>query len=106
MRRQRKRSPSLWAPLPCFGRTYRSSDGCKHAFEEGELAHLARAKLDPVRQVLAHPPGGYRRRCLGLVVGLPLADRQARAFAGVGEPVADEPGLSPEGLEHAFLGLL
>ena len=34
-------------------------DGDRHALEEGEVAHLVGAKLDPVRQVLAHPAGGH-----------------------------------------------
>src|SRR6266571_4551174 len=110
---RKKRSPRPWAPfnqpLAWLQPRRRSeeplrTDGGRHALEEGEVAYLVRAKLDPVRQVLAHPGCGHRRRLFGLRVGLPQADRHAGALAGVGESIADEPWLGLEGPEHATLG--
>ena len=102
-RTEREEEPIPWAPL----RSLRVlSDGCGHALVEGEVADDVRAKLDPVGHVLAQPGRRDRRRGVGLRMGLPQAERQAGALARVGESVADEPGLIPEGLEHAGLGFL
>src|SRR6185503_15963468 len=81
------------------------SDGGGNAFEEGEIACLRRAKLDPIPDVLAYPRCRHRRCRLGFLVGLPHADGHTGAIAEVGEPVPDESGLRSEGGEHPVLRL-
>jgi hypothetical protein len=66
---------------------------------------LVRAKLDAIREMLAYPRRRHWSRGLGLLLRVPQADGNARAVTDVGESVADEPGLRPEGGQHAILGL-
>jgi hypothetical protein len=65
---------------PRHGRRYRfvRLDGGRHAFEEGEVAYLVRAKLDLVAEVLAHRQRQYARNLARwkrmIVSGLTIAN--------------------------------
>src|SRR5207249_6224396 len=59
---------------------------------------------DAVGQVFLDPCGGHGGRGLGLLAGLPQADRQALLVAQVGHPVPGEPRLALELVEHPRLG--
>src|SRR5689334_13568716 len=81
------------------------SDDRRSAFEEGEVTCLVRAKLDPIREVFAHPFRRHRGRGLGFLMGLPHADGNGRAISDVGEPVPHESWFRPERCEHPVLRL-
>jgi len=62
-----REAPDRGLPVREIGR----SNGCAHAFVEGEVAHLVRAELHTVSEVLADPGIGDGRRRVGLGVRLP-----------------------------------
>ena len=80
------------------------SDARGRALEEGEVPDLGRAELDAARDVVAQPALGHRDRGVGLLVGLPQAQRHALPVAEVREAVPDEAGLVLERTEHPLAG--
>src|SRR5207342_2426567 len=109
-------SPSSWRrestgvdPLParsrsCSGatrpRTTDRSDPRGRALEEGQVPDLGRSEVDAAGGVLAHPALGHRDRGVGILVGLPQAQRHALPVTEVREAVPDEAGLLLERAEH------